>query len=313
MTRPQQQWHQELDAIVSGLSLSWNRPLAPLTTLRIGGAAECYAEVATVAALRALLVIVSKHRVPFFLLGQGSNVLIPDSGLPGVVVRLSGYFRRTRIVGNRVAAGGAVSLARLARETAKRGLLGLEALSGFPSTVGGAVFMNAGCYGTEIKDVLIRATLVDRQGGRRIMAAKDLGAGYRSTVLGQTGEIVARASFQLSQGDAQAAADRIYELNLKRWEALPSGAPNAGSVFRNPAGDYAGRLIEAVGLKGSTCGGAAISERHANVIVNLGQARAVDVLSLMNRARRKVKGRFDLELQPELVLAGALRQAWDGD
>ncbi len=309
--RNPKQWRRELEAIAAGLVLSWDEPLAPRTTLRIGGNAECFAEIGTVAALRSLLHTVSLHQVPFFLLGQGSNVLVPDQGLPGVVVRLGGYFRRTRIVGDRVASGGAVSLARLARQTAKRGLRGLEALSGFPSTVGGAVFMNAGCYGSEIKDVLIRATVVDRQGGRRLITPSDLGAGYRSTILRDTGEIVVRASFQLSAGDAQAALERIQELNQRRWDSLPSGNPNAGSIFRNPTDDYAGRMIEAAGLKGEALGAALISERHANVIVNDGDARAVDVLALMQKARERVRDQFGVDLEPELVLAGSLRQAWD--
>lgn len=294
----------------AGIDLSFDAPMTPLTTFRIGGSAECLARVSTVSGLRAVLAVVCEHELPFFLLGQGSNVLIPDEGLPGVVVRLEGYFRRSRYAGDRVSVGGAVSLARLARETAKRGLTGLEALSGFPSTVGGAVFMNAGCYGTEIKDLLIRASVVDRRGRRRLVTTGDLEPEYRKTILSETGEIVLRASFQLAEGDAEESLARIEELNRRRWASLPSGAPNAGSVFRNPAGDYAGRLIEAVGLKGAAQGGAAISERHANVMVNQGGASADDVLALMLRAHDEVAAEFGVDLQPELVLAGSLGERW---
>lgn len=281
-----------------------------MTTLRIGGAAECLAEVDTVARLRSVLRFVDRYDLPLFLLGQGSNVLIPDQGLPGVVVRLVGYFRRSRFAGDRVAAGGAVSLARLARQTAERGLRGLEALSGFPSTVGGAVFMNAGCYGTEIQDVLIRASVLDRRGNRRIVTPANLEAGYRRTVLSETGEIVVRASFQLQEGGPEEALARINELNRRRWRSLPSGVANAGSIFRNPPDDYAGRLIESVGLKGVARGGAAISDRHANVIVNQGGAKAEDVLALMGLARRRVRAEYGIDLVPEVVLAGPLQQRW---
>ena len=303
-------WQRQIEDIGDSAAVTWDAPLAPLTTLRIGGPAECLVRVGTVRALRSVLAIIAAHNLDIFLLGQGSNVLIPDEGLRGVVIRLEGYFRRTRFVGDRVSSGGAVSLARLARETAARGLSGLEALSGFPSTVGGAVFMNAGCYGTEIKDLLIRASVVDRSGSRRLVTPESLGATYRQTLLSQTGEIVVRASFQLSEGDAEESMARINELNRRRWQSLPSGLANAGSVFRNPPDDYAGRLIEAVGLKGEVRGGAAISERHANVIVNRDAASAVDVLALMRLARERVFAEHGVILQPEVVLTGGLRQLW---
>jgi UDP-N-acetylmuramate dehydrogenase len=188
--------------------------------------------------------------------------------------------------------------------------LSCEALSGFPSTVGGAVYMNAGCYGTEIKDLLIRATLVDRQGRLHRIGVEDLGASYRRTRLQGRGDIVTRASFQLDPGPADEALARIQELNRRRWSSLPSGAPNAGSIFRNPPADHAGRLIESVGLKGRRRGGAEISPRHANVIVNIGNASADDVLGLMAEAREAVSAATGVVLEPEIELAGELSRRW---
>lgn len=300
---------EELSA-VTDLTVRPAVELAGFTTFRIGGPAEWLIDVPTLRGLCSLLQIVQRERVPFCLLGLGSNVLIPDAGLPGIVARLTGYFRRTRVFGTRVSAGAAIPLAQLARKMSKRGLLGLEALSGFPSTVGGAVFMNAGCYGTEIKDILIRASVVDSSGRLRRIAAEGLGAGYRSTLLQETGEIVTRATFQLQEGDGEEAMERMQQLNRKRWDSLPSGHPNAGSIFRNPEGDYAGRLIEAVGLKGERRGDAEISEKHANVIVNRGSATAAEVLQLMAEARDRVWSSFAVALEPEIVLAGALRPRW---
>jgi UDP-N-acetylmuramate dehydrogenase len=210
-----------------------------------------------------------------------------------------------------VRAGGAVPLPRLARSTAQRGFLGLEAFSGFPSSVGGAVVMNAGCYGVEIKDVLISTTVLDRDGSRRRYRTAELAPSYRRTALQGAGVVVASATFQLRPGDASAAIARIEELNRKRWASLPSGLPNAGSIFRNPEGDHAGRLIEAAGLKGRRSGGAQISPKHANVIVNVRDARADDVLALMMLARTAVREAFGIELVPEIVLEGSLRERWN--
>jgi UDP-N-acetylmuramate dehydrogenase len=170
--------------------------------------------------------------------------------------------------------------------------------------------MNAGCYGTEIRDVLVSARLVERDGRRRRVATAELEPVYRATNLKASRAVVVRALFELAPGDPAALLARIDELNAKRWASLPSGQPNAGSIFKNPPGDYAGRLIEACGMKGERRGGAAISERHANVIVNLGGARAADVLALMAEARRRVADRFGVELVPEVILLGPLAARW---
>jgi UDP-N-acetylmuramate dehydrogenase len=285
-------------------------PLARATTLRIGGPAELLAEAGSEPAVARIVAAATDEGVRLEVLGLGSNVLLPDEGLSGIVLRLVGDLKRVRIRGLRVSAGGGAALAQVARRAAKVGLGGLEALSGFPSTVGGGVFMNAGCYGTEIRDVLVSARVVERSGARRRMATAELEPSYRATNLEQSRAIVVRALFELRPGDSRALLARIDELNAKRRMALPSGQPNAGSIFKNPPGDYAGRLIEAVGLKGEVRGGAAISERHANVIVNLGGARAADVLTLMAEARRRVAERFGVELQPEVVLLGPLAKRW---
>lgn len=301
---------EERLAKVPDLVVERHADLSHHTTFRIGGPAEWLVEVPTLRGLRALLQVVEGTGAPFHLLGLGSNVLIPDDGLPGVVVRLTGYFRRVRVSGTRVSAGAALPLAQLARRMSARGLVGLEALSGFPSTVGGAVYMNAGCYGTEIKDLLVRATLLDRSGALRRIGVADLQAGYRRTALRSGDDIVTRASFELERGSAITALARIRELNQRRWESLPSGLPNAGSIFRNPQGDYAGRLIEAVGLKGRRLGDAEISERHANVIVNHGCASAADVMGLMSQVHRTVSENFGVMLEPEIILTGGLGDRW---
>lgn len=300
-------------AALPGLLVKPNEPLSRHTTFKIGGPAELFVEVRSEQGLSGLLAAVGEAGVPFFLLGLGSNVLVPDGGLPGVVAQLGGDFKAWSIDGEEVESGAALPLPLLARETAKAGLTGLEALCGFPSSVGGAVWMNAGCYGSEIKDVLLRAWLVERDGTARSIGVAELGAGYRSTALQAGTAIVTRARFRLRRADAADCLRRIEELNARRWASLPAGVGNAGSVFKNPPGDYAGRLIEACGLKGRRQGGAAISAKHANVIVNEGGATARDVLTLLLEARRAVRERFAIDLGPEVVLLGELARAWSNE
>ncbi len=308
-THPLPSWATPL-AGVEGVELTARAPLRGRTTLRVGGVAELLAVVRSREALAAVVQQVRAHDVPFEVIGLGSNLLVPDDGLPGLVCRLDGEFQEFEIRGNELVAGAGVALPKLARATCSAGLLGLEALSGFPSTVGGAVVMNAGCYGTEIRDVLIDCECIDARGELVRFTVDELEPGYRSTRLQQLDLVVASARFRLEPGDADAAMARIDELNKKRWKALPSGRPTAGSVFRNPDGDYAGRLIEECGLRGHRLGGAAISVEHANVITNEDGATAEDVLGLMVEAFLQVRQKFGVQLEPEVVLTGSLRRAW---
>ncbi len=299
-------------ARTAGIEVRERVPLASVTTLRIGGPADLFVRVDSEAALGQVMTVSLECGVPLHLHGHGSNVLFPDAGIRGIVCRLRGELEIVEVTGETVRAGAGVTLARLARDTAKQGLLGLEALSGFPSTVGGAVVMNAGCYGTEIRDVLTEVRVA--WPGRPVEAVPVAGLdpGYRTTNLQGTDAVVTGAKFRLRLGDGAAALERIVQLNRRRWQSLPSGKPNAGSVFRNPKDDFAGRLIEACGLKGLRLGGAEISGRHANVIVNRRQARAADVLGLMVAVHRAIRDRFGVELQPEIVLAGGLAEEFWG-
>lgn len=296
-------------ATIEGLELRLDEPLSGYNTFRIGGPAEMLGRVRTLEALTRT--VVEAAGVPIHVLGLGSNVLIPDEGLPGLVLRLEGDFERIQFDGDLVWAGAAVPLPQLARRTAAQGRLGLEALSGFPSTVGGAVVMNAGCYGTEIKDLLTEATVVDSEGRVSLVTVAELAPAYRRTALQGQAKIVADATFRTERGDPVSALARIQELNRKRKRTLPSGFPNVGSIFKNPPGDYAGRLIDECGLKGREVGGARISRRHGNVIVNFRNARAADVLELMREARAAVAERFEVELVPEVVLTGSLHALWN--
>jgi UDP-N-acetylmuramate dehydrogenase len=280
-----------------------DEPLSRHTTLRIGGPARWYCRVRTEEGLSRVLQSARRAGEPLALLGMGSNVLAADSGFPGWVVRLEGDFLRIEIDGERLVAGGGAALGGACAAAARAGLSGLESISGIPSSMGGAVRINAGAYGGEIFDVLETVRLVARDGGRREATAAGIPHLYRWTELCETGEIVAQVTLRLRPASPEEIEERTQVVAEKRRGALPS-EPNAGSIFKNPPGDYAGRLIEACGLKGERRGGAAISTRHANVIVNLGGARASDVLALMKVMRDSVREKFGVSLAPEVEFLG---------
>jgi UDP-N-acetylmuramate dehydrogenase len=280
-----------------------DEPLSRHTTLRVGGPARWYCRVKTEEGLSTVLRAASESGEPLALLGMGSNVVASDEGFPGWVVRLEGDFLRIEISGDLLTAGGGAALGGACAAAARAGLSGLEPISGIPSSIGGAVRINAGAYGGEIFDVLETVRLVSRGGDRRESAGADIPHGYRWTQLCETNEVVSEATLKLRPASREEIAERTRVVSEKRRGALPS-EPNAGSVFKNPQGDYAGRLVEACGLKGERSGAAAISTRHANVVVNLGGARAADVVLLMRRMRDSVREKFGVTLTPEVEFLG---------
>ena len=280
-----------------------DEPLASHTTWRIGGRARWFCRVKTEGGLGKLLEAAAASGDPVALLGMGSNILVADEGFPGYVVRLDGDFLRVSVEAPTVTAGGGAVLGGVCAAAARAGLSGLEPISGIPSSIGGAVRINAGAYGGEIFNVLESVRLIARSGVRREATAGEIGHGYRWTALIETGEIVTRATLRLTPASREAIEEKTRSVTEKRRGALPS-EPNAGSVFKNPPEDYAGRLIEACGLKGVREGGAEVSPRHANVIVNTGGATSKDVLALMRRMRDSVRDKFGVTLVPEVEMLG---------
>ncbi len=284
-------------------SVAENEPLSRHTTWRIGGPARFFCRVKAEEGLARVLGAAAESGLPLAILGMGSNVLVADEGFPGYVLRLEGDFLKVEVRGERLAAGGGAALGGVCAAAARAGLSGLEAISGIPSSIGGAVRINAGAYGGEIFDVLEALRLVSLTGERRAVPAAEIGHGYRWSELVETREIVSQAVMKLRSAPREEIEARTKTVSEKRRGALPS-EPNAGSVFKNPEGDYAGRLIEACGLKGERSGGALVSPRHANVIVNTGGARAADVLLLMKRMRDAVREKFGVTLSPEVEMVG---------
>ena len=280
-----------------------DEPLSKHTTLRIGGPAERFVAVRTIAGLAAVIGAARSEGKAFRILGKGSTGLVSDDGVPGYVVVLEGDFLKVEIDGERVVAGAGASLGGVCAAASRAGLSGLEPISGIPSSIGGAVRINAGAYGGEIFDVLESVALVDPDGRIEERPAAAIAHGYRWTALVDSGEIVCRATLSLRPAPREAIDAKTREVSEKRRGALPPQA-NAGSIFKNPAGRFAGKLLEDCGLKGAARGDAEISPRHANVIVNRGAARAADVLELMRLMRRSVGERYGVELEPEVELIG---------
>ena len=284
-------------------------PLAQYTTFRIGGPARYLSFPSTVEELAALLTWAEEEGLPSFLLGGGSNVLVGDGGFPGLVVVTQGLMDvETRR--DRLRARGGVFLSILASWAMKAGLSGLEPLAGIPGTLGGALLMNAGAYGRSLGDVVEEVEiLVD--GKVEVVSSRDLEWGYRwSSLKGQT---VVGATLRLVPGDGDKIRREMVKYMRLRRQKQPLDLPSAGSIFKNPPGYKAGRLIEDAGLKGFRIGDAVVSPLHANFIVNVGEARARDVRSLIELIKERVKERFSILLEEEVVYAGVFESGEDED
>jgi UDP-N-acetylmuramate dehydrogenase len=279
-----------------------DQPLAPYTSLRIGGPADFFLRIASEKDLLGAIQVARMNELPVFLLGGGTNVLVADGGIRGVV--LQNAWRESSVDGDIVAASSGTELAHVAAVAARAGVEGLEWMATVPGTVGGAVHGNAGAFGSETADVIVDAELVDMNGDTWTATVDELGYAYRTSALQGTPIICVRARFRGKAGDRANAVKRIKEMANERIKKQPLAQPNTGSIFRNPPGDFAGRLIEAAGLKGRAIGGAMVSEKHANFIVNANGATASDVRALMTLVQQEVAKRFDVKLVPEVELVG---------
>lgn len=278
-------------------------PLSRHTSFRIGGPAALFLEPSDRDSLVAAVRCVQELSVPLLVLGCGTNLLVSDRGFRGAVISTKRALAGIRFDGMKVMCGAGEGIARLARECAKRGLAGLEGLGGIPGTVGGAVVMNAGAFGCEVSGCLEKVELLDADGAVRDVCARELGLGYRSSCVPH-GSVVLSATFALAPGDPRRLTERLWELDARRKELQPVGLPSAGCMFRNPPGDSAGRLIEAAGAKGMREGGAEVSRKHANFIINAGGATADDVRRLVERVRWLVAERFGVVLDLEVRIVG---------
>ncbi len=278
-------------------------PLADLTSFRIGGPADLFVAVEDETELMHAKTAAYRAGVPCFCLGAGTNLLVSDRGMRGLVVRLGDGFGKIKVDGVNVVAGAAAAFGALVREVVDRGLAGLEFGEGIPGTVGGGLVMNAGAFGGEIAKVVTLVHGVTEAGEALALTKDEVKFAYRRTELPQH-FIITRVDFELARGDRAQLAAQVAELKAKRASRQPRGVPNAGSIFKNPPGNFAGKLLEGAGLKGTRLGGAAFSDQHANFIVNLGGAQAAEVRALIDMARNKVKEQSGVWLEPEVRLVG---------
>ena len=278
-------------------------PLAELTSFRIGGPADLFVAVEEETELMHAKAAAYRAGVQCFCLGAGTNLLVSDRGMRGLVVRLGDGFGKIKIDGTKVVAGAAAAFGTLVQVAIDRSLEGLEFGEGIPGTVGGGLVMNAGAFGGEIAKVVTLVHGVTEAGEAIALTRDEVKFAYRRTEL-PAHFVITRVDFELARGDRAQLMARVAELKARRASRQPRGVPNAGSIFKNPPGNFAGKLLEGAGLKGTRLGGAAFSDQHANFIVNLGGAQAAEVRALIDMARIKVREQSGVWLEPEVKLVG---------
>lgn len=299
------QIYKELSLNIDTKRLTRNASMKDYTSFRAGGNAALLVEPASVDELAFALKILSENGIRHMVIGNGSNLLVRDSGYDGVILRMGEGFQQLRTEGERLVAGAGVLLSAAAREACEASLEGFEFASGIPGTVGGAVYMNAGAYDGEISHVIEHAELLSKDGSRIYHASKEeLKLSYRHSLLQDTGDILISSSFLLKPGDRDAITAKIRDLTARRTEKQPLSYPSAGSFFKRPQGYFAGKLIQDAGLCGLQVGGAQISTLHAGFLINAGGATATDILDLMEIVRSTVFEEFGVMLEPEVRIIG---------
>ena len=280
-----------------------NEPMSAHTTFRIGGPARYYMIPENAGQVSKCMGFAMKMELPYVIVGKGSNVLFSDEGYPGVVIEVGRSMADIEVSEDgHIRAGAGAGLVALAAAAAKQSLSGLEFASGIPGTVGGAVVMNAGAYGGEIKDCIKSAKVLDKEGAVLELSRDEMELGYRSSVIQRRGYIVTEAVFQLHKGNKEQILGRMSELNAKRREKQPLDYPSAGSTFKRPEGYFAGKLIEDAGLRGFQVGDAQVSEKHCGFVINRGKATAADVIGLMEEVQKRVLETSGVRLEPEVKI-----------
>ena len=283
-------------------------PMKNHTTFRIGGPADALALPKTPEEVAEVVRFCHEHAQPYYVLVNGSNLIVSDEGYRGLVLQLYRNFNDIQVNGETITVQSGAMLAAVARTAYQTGLTGLEFASGIPGTIGGAVVMNAGAYGGEMKNVLKEVTVLTKEGEVLVIPAKALELGYRTSVIPKNGWIVLGAVLQLKKGDQEQILARMEELKEQRITKQPLDLPSAGSTFKRPEGYFAGNLIMDAGLRGFTVGGAQVSEKHCGFVVNRGNATAADVWELICEVKRRVKEMTGVELEPEVKLLGDFPQ-----
>ena len=284
--------------------VSFNVPMKKHTTFRIGGECDIFCEPKNAYELAGLIRLLNENNQSYIVFGNGSNVLVSDEGIRGVVIKIGEQMSEVSVCGEEITSGAGILLSRLSKRAMNESLSGMECISGIPGSVGGAVYMNAGAYGAEIADILQSLTYVSREGEIITLEKADLNLGYRKSVFMENGGIVTSCVLKLKKGDKEKIAQDMAEVTKKRVEKQPLELPSAGSTFKRPQGYFAGALIEECGLKGYSVGGAKVSEKHAGFVVNFDNATANDVLAVIEHVQKTVYEKFGVGLEPEVKFIG---------
>ncbi len=295
---------QSLKKYVPEENICLQEPMAGHTTFRIGGPADCLLELEDVEQLIGVQGYLSRVGVPFFLLGNGSNLLVSDEGYRGVVLRIGQKMSGIEVEGSLLKVQAGATMAQAARAALEHGLTGLEFASGIPGTVGGGVVMNAGAYGGEMSQVVQQVNVVNARGDLMELDNETMEFGYRTSSIRRNAFAVTSVVFRLEQGDREEIRAKMEELAARRREKQPLEQPSAGSTFKRPAGRYAGQLIMEAGLRGYQCGGARVSDKHCGFVVNTGTATAQDVRDVIATVQERVKEKFNVDLEPEILFLG---------
>ena len=281
-----------------------NEPMKNHTTFKIGGPAQYYVTPESVTQIQEVVSLCKDKNIPLHVIGNGSNILVGDDGVDGVVLALFNTFSDYEIKDNVITAQAGMSLIKLAVIALREGLTGLEFASGIPGSVGGAVYMNAGAYDGQMKDVVTSVTVLDEAGNIRILGRDELDMGYRTSAVAEHNMIVLQVIIELKAGDKEQIKARMNQLSELRKQKQPLEYPSAGSTFKRPEGYFAGKLIADAGLKGYSIGGAAVSEKHAGFVVNMGGATAKDVVELTDYIKKRIIEQFGVTLELEIKKIG---------
>lgn len=296
--------YQELCGILGEENVFTKEPMSRHTTFRAGGPADFFVTPEKEGQVRKTLSLLKEAQVPRYIMGNGSNLLVGDRGYRGVILQICKKMNRIRIQDTVIQAQAGALLSKIAAEAQAKGLTGFEFASGIPGSLGGAVMMNAGAYGGEMKQVLTQAQVLNASGQIEDVLAEEMELGYRSSVFSRNGGVILSASIQLEPGDPPAIQSRMEELKYLRTSKQPLEYPSAGSTFKRPEGYFAGKLIQDAGLRGFQVGGAQVSEKHCGFVINKDQATAMDIRSLMEQVSEKVYAQFGVRLEPEVKLIG---------
>lgn len=295
---------KNLCSIVAKERVLCDEPMHKHTTFRVGGPADYFVCVQTIKEVQAVVALCKKEEVPYYILGNGSNLLVSDKGYRGVILQIAKEMNAINIEGTVVRAQAGALLSRIGNKVLEAGLSGFEFAAGIPGTLGGAVVMNAGAYGGELKDVLIDVTVLDQEGDIQVLTKEQLALGYRTSIIAEKGYVVLEVTMQLEDGDRERIKARMEELREQRVSKQPLEYPSAGSTFKRPEGHFAGKLIQDAGLQGFQVGGAQVSEKHCGFVINRGGATAADIVELMKQVTEKVQQTFGVILEPEVKRLG---------